>query len=332
MAAIGSDRKMKAIVCHRPTPPAALHVEEIDRPAVPEDGVLVRVHASSVNPVDMYTISRVAHLQRGRKPTVVGTDLAGTVESIGSNVTEFRPGDEVLGAARGSFAQYVLIAKQARLVRKPAGVSFEDAGTLGVAANTALQALRDHGHLQPGQRVLINGASGGVGTFAVQIAKALGAGEVVAVCSTRNVETARGIGADTVIDYTRDDFTRRGERYDLMVDIAGSHSWSDCARVLPRGGTYVWVGAAAVQHGRGGPRRALTQFIGMRVGSIGSGRRATSFIARLKNDDLALLADLVASGRIKPVIEKRYDLAGVPEALEYIEAGHLRGKLAIAVD
>jgi NADPH:quinone reductase-like Zn-dependent oxidoreductase len=332
MVEIVTDRKMKAIICHRPTTPAALHVEEIDRPAVPDDGMLIRVHASSANPVDMYATSLFAYLQRGRKPTVMGTDVAGTVEAVGANVTEFRPGDAVLGAARGAFAQFVCVSGEHHLVRKPEGVSFEDAGTLGVAGSTALQALRDHGQLQPGQRVLINGASGGVGTFAVQIAKALGAGEVIAVCSTRNIETARAIGANTVIDYTRDDFTRSRQRYDLMIDIAGSHSWSDCTRVLPKGATYVWVGAAAVQHGKGGMRRLLTQFAGMRVGSIGSGRRATSFIAKLKNDDLVFLADLVASGCVQPVIEKRYDLARVPEALEYIEAGHLRGKLAIAVD
>ncbi len=262
---------------------------------------------------------------------VVGTDFAGTVEEVGRNVTAFKPGDEVFGAARGAFAEYVSVAANAAgVVRKPAGVSFEDAATLAVAGSTALQALRDHGRVQSGQRVLVNGGSGGVGTFAVQIARAFGA-EVTAVCSPRNVELDRGLGAGTVIDYTREDFTESGKRYDLMLDIAGSHSFGDCTRVLGRGATYVLVGAAAVQHGKGGTRRALGRFLGARLGSIASGHRAVTFMAKLRNDDLEFLGVLVASGRVKPVIERTYELADVPEALRRIDEGHNQGKLAIVL-
>jgi NADPH:quinone reductase-like Zn-dependent oxidoreductase len=293
--------------------------------------VLIRVRASSANLIDLYQLSALAHLQRGRKPAVIGTDVAGTVEAVGRSVTAFSPGDEVLGAARGAFAE-LACAQERHLVRKPASVPFEDAGTLAVAGSTALQALRDHGCLRSGQRVLINGASGGVGTFAVQIAKALRA-EVTGVCSTRNAEMVRAIGADTIIDYTTQDFTRTGAVYDLLIDIAGSRSWSEYSRVLPRGATYVGVGAAAIQHGKGGGMRVLKYLAQSRLRAIGSGRRVVSlFIAKLNAPDLEFLAELVASGRVKPVVEKRYGLADVPEALAYIEAGHLRGKLAIAID
>ena len=322
---------MRAVVCRRPVAPRELEVEELDRPAVPDDGMLVRVHASSANPVDLFTTSPVAHLRRRRRPVVVGTDFAGTVDATGKNVTAFAPGDEVFGAAQGAFAEYMSVAGPAVVVRKPAAVSFEDAASLPVAASTALQALRDHGRVQSGQRVLVNGASGGVGTFAVQIASSLGA-EVTAVCSPRNVELVRAIGAATVIDYTRDDFTRTGERYDLMLDVAGNRSWSECARVLARGATYVGVGAAGVQHGRGGTRRVLAHLLSVRLGSIGSGRRAvTLFIAKLRKEDLELLGNLVESGRVKPVIERTYDLAGVPDALMRIDEGHSQGKLAIVI-
>src|SRR5438874_11248258 len=210
---------MKAILAHGPGSPAALKVEEAERPLVSDDGVLVRVRASSANTVDLYALTPVAHLQRSLKPGVVGTDFAGTVESVGKAVTLFEPGDEVFGGGRGAFAEYICIPERKAVVRKPAMVSFEHAATVAVAGTTALQALRDHGRVERGQRVLINGASGGVGSFAVQIAKALGA-QVTAVCSTRNVDTARSIGADRVIDYSREDFARDSERYDLMIDIA----------------------------------------------------------------------------------------------------------------
>jgi NADPH:quinone reductase-like Zn-dependent oxidoreductase len=322
---------VRAVVCRRPASPGELELADLDRPAVPDEGLLVRVHASSANPVDLFTLSPAGHLLRRQRPMVVGTDFAGTVEAVGTSVTAFKPGDEVFGAARGSFAEYVMVAANGGVVRKPAGVSFEDAATLAVAGSTALQALRDHGRVQSGQRVLVNGGSGGVGTFAVQIARAFGA-EVTAVCSPRNVELVRGLGAGTVIDYTREDFTRSGKRYDLMLDVAGNRSWSECTRVLDRGAAYVGVGAAGIQHGKGGTRRVLAHFLDVRLASIGGGRRVVAlWIAKLRKDDLEFLGRLVESGRVKPVIERSFELADVPEALRRIDEGHTQGKLAIVV-
>jgi NADPH:quinone reductase-like Zn-dependent oxidoreductase len=324
-------RLMRAAVCRRPTSLGALTITETAVPAVPEDGVLVRVRASSANPVDLFALTRVAHLQRGRKPAIVGTDLAGTVESVGRRVTRYQPGDDIFGGVRGAFAEYAVVAEDGMVARKPAGVSFEDAGTLAIAGTTALQALRDHGGVAGGQRVLINGASGGVGTFAVQIAKAFGA-EVTAVCSTRNVELVRGLGADHVVDYKRDDFTRSGGGFDLMLDVAGNRSWSECARVLKRGGTFVGVGAAGVQHGSGGGLRLIRHFLDVRTRSIGSGRKVVVlFIAKLNRPDLETVGELVESGRVKPVIDRRYDLTRVAEALSYLDEGHSMGKVAIGI-
>jgi NADPH:quinone reductase-like Zn-dependent oxidoreductase len=326
---VAAPNAMRAVVCRRS---GELGLTELDRPAVSDDGLLVRIHASSANPVDLAGLTPVGRILRRRGTVVLGTDFAGTVEAVGGDVTGFTPGDAVFGAARGSFAEYVGIAASAHVVRMPAGVSFEDAATLAVAGTTALQALRDHGRVESGQRVLINGASGGVGTFAVQIARSFGA-EVTAVCSTRNVDLIRGLGAGTVIDYTKEDFTRSGERYDLMLDVAGSHSWSEYLRVLGKGATYVGVGAAAVQHGKGGTRRVLGRILGLRLATIGSDRRVVSlYITKLRNDDLEFLARLVESGQVKPVIERRYELAGVADALEHLEMGHLRGKLVILID
>jgi NADPH:quinone reductase-like Zn-dependent oxidoreductase len=239
---------VKAIVCEKR---AVMKLEEIEVPAVPDDGVLVRVPASSVNPVDLFPLSGAGRpmrkLARKTKRDVMGTDFAGTVQSVGRDVTRLRPGDEVFGGAHGSFAEYVCLPESEALARKPANVSFEQGGGVGVAALTALQAIRDHGQVKPGQKVLINGASGGVGTFAVQIATALGA-EVTAVCSPGNVEAVRSLGAEHFIDYTREDFTKGGERYDALIDIAGNRSLPECRRVLQPGATFVLVGAAAVQH------------------------------------------------------------------------------------
>jgi len=330
VAEVGT-RTMKAVVCRRPTPPGALAVSDTEVPAVPEDGLLVRVRASSANPADLYALSPVAHWQRGRKPAVVGTDFAGIVEAVGSRVTRYRPGDEVFGGARGAFAEYAAIAEGEAVARKPAGVSFEDAGTLAVAGTTALQAVRDHGGVAAGRRVLVNGASGGVGTFAVQIAKALGA-EVTAVCSTRNVEVVRSLGADHVVDYTQDDFTREGGSFDVMLDVAGNRSWSDCTRLLRRGGTFVGVGVAGVQHGQGGGMRVIRHFLDVRVRSIGGGKKVVVlFIAKLNRPDLETLGELVESGRVKPVIDRRYDIAQIADALGYLDEGHTTGKVAIGI-
>ena len=331
MIATMTASKMKAIVCEKPEPVSRLRVTQIDRPAISDDGVLVRVRASSANPVDLFPTSAVGYLQGGRKPTVLGTDFAGTVVEVGANVSRFKVGDEVFGGMRGAFAEYLVAVEATPMVRKPAGVSFEAAGTVAVAGTTALQALRRHGSVKAGHHVLINGASGGVGTFAVQIAKALGA-DVTAVCSTRNVDLVRSLGADTVIDYTKEDFTRGTSRYDLVVDIAGSHSLAACRRVMTPTATFVGVGAAGIQHRSAGSFRAIGHFLGTKVASImGRHKVVTLFIAALNNDDLLFLADLVESGKVVPSIDRRYDLSGVPEALDYMNQGHARAKVAIRI-
>jgi NADPH:quinone reductase-like Zn-dependent oxidoreductase len=324
-------RLMKAAACGRRTSIAALTITDTAVPAVPEDGLLVRVRASSANPADLFALTPVARLQRGRKIAILGTDFAGIVEAVGSRVTRYRPGDEVFGCVRGAFAEYAAVAEDGAVARKPAGVSFEDAGTLGIAATTALQALRDHGGVAAGQHVLVNGASGGVGTFAVQIAKALGA-EVTAVCSTQNVEMVRGLGADHVVDYAQDDFTRGGGRFDLVLDIAGSRSWSGYARALKPAGTFVGVGAAGVMHGSGGGLRLVRHLLDVRIRSIGGGRKVVVFIlAKLNRPDLETLGELVESGRVKPVIDRRYDLTRIADALGYLDQGHAKGKIAIGI-
>ena len=323
---------MRAIVCERPGPAAGLVVSEIASPSVPDDGVLVRVRASSANPVDLFPTSRAGHfVNRKQKPMVLGTDYAGTVEAVGKDVTRFRVGDEVFGGRRGAFAELICVPETSPVVHKPAGVTFEHAGTVAVAASTALEALRTHGHLEPGEQVLINGASGGVGTFAVQIACALGA-EVTAVCGTHNVDMVRSLGARTVIDYKKDDFTRGDRRYHLVIDIAGSHSLRECLRVTLPHGTYVGVGAAGVQHGRGGGWRAIGHFLGARLGSIGATQSVVVlFITRLNKDDLGFLGGLFESGKVTPVIDRRYELSEAGAALGYMNEGHARAKVAIAV-
>jgi len=320
---------MNAIVCDGRD---SLKLEEIGKPAVPDDGVLVRVHASSVNPVDLFPLSGAGRLTRriNRKPRldVLGTDFAGTVESVGKDVTRFRPGDEVFGGEHGSFAEYVSISETGGLARKPANITFEQAGTVAVAALTALQAVRDHGQVKPGHKVLINGASGGVGTFAVQIARSFGA-EVTAVCSPNNVDTARSLGAQRVIDYTKADFTRDAARYDVILDIAGSHNFSECRRVLQPTGIFVLVGVAAIQHVSA--MKALRHFAGTRLRSMRGSQEAAFFITKLTQQDLDAMADLMASGKVTPVIERSYRLDEVGEALHYFREGHRRGKIAIEV-
>ena len=330
---MGLDRaRMRAVVCDRPGSPYVLNMAEIDRPVVPDDGVLVRVHASSANPVDLFPLSRMGHISRLMKPAVLGTDFAGTVASVGRSVTQFQPGDEVFGGARGAFAEYLCVAEKGAVVRKPANVTLEQAAAVPVAAITALQSLRDHGRIQRGQRVLINGASGGVGTFAVQIAGSSGA-EVTAVCSTRNVDMVRSIGAGTVIDYTQDDFTRSGQRYDLMLDIAGTHSLSECRRVLKPTATFVGVGAAGLQHLKAGGRRTVSHFVNTRLASIGGSQKVVAlFIAKLTKEALTVLQELLEAGRMAPVIDRRYELSAVPDALHYLKQGHARAKIVINVN
>jgi NADPH:quinone reductase-like Zn-dependent oxidoreductase len=309
--------------------PDVLRIDEVARPEPEPDGVLVRVRAASVNRVDWYDVTgrpwvaRPMTGLRGPKSPPVGGDFAGTVEAVGADVTDLEPGDDVFGVASGSFAEYGG-AKKA-VAPKPANVSFEEAAAVPVAGLTALQGLRDHGRLQPGQRVLVNGASGGVGTFAVQIAKALGA-EVTAVCSTRNVEQARSLGADYVIDYTQDDFAKSGRRYDLMLDIAGSRPWRHCTPVLRPNARLVIIG------GEGNPLIGpLGHIAATWLAALPGKRKATFFVANLNRPDLAFLGELLESGRVKPVIEKRYELAEVPDALRYMGEGHARGKLVITI-
>ncbi|TMC40469.1 MAG: NAD(P)-dependent alcohol dehydrogenase [Chloroflexi bacterium] len=323
---------MKAAVYRRFGPPDVLGIEEVEKPAVGDDDVLVRVRATSVNPADWHAltgtplIARPAFGLRRPKDERLGNDFAGTVESTGKNVTRFKTGDEVFGATSQAFAEYVSVRQDRGIVSKPENVGVEEAASVGVAGVTALQALRDHGRLQPGQRVLINGASGGVGTFAVQIAKALGA-DVTAVCSTRNVELVRSLGADRVVDYTKDDFARDGEPYDLMVDIAGSRRWSDCRRVLKPDATLVMVGAPK-GNALLGP---VSKLIAIRLASVGSKRRVVFFIARITTEDLQFLRDLMAEGKLKPVIDRRYELSQIGEAFRYLGEGHARGKITVTV-
>jgi NADPH:quinone reductase-like Zn-dependent oxidoreductase len=326
----GRKDRMKAIVHERYGRPGVLELCEVDKPAIEDDRVLVRVHASSVNPVEWYGVTgfifgRVGSGVRRPKDTSVGADLAGRVEAVGRDVKGFQPGDEVYGTSGGSWAEYAS-AREERLAPKPANLSFEEAAAVPVAGITALQALRDHGRVQPGQKVLINGASGGVGTFAVQIAKSFGA-DVTAVCSTRNVELARSLGADRVVDYTQEDFTKRGERHDLMIDIAGSRSFLACRRVLTPEATVVVVGGPLTYRGLG----PLPHIAGTILKSRGRSQTATFFVAKITTEDLNFLRDLLETGKVTPVIDRQYPLSEAPEALTYLGEGHARGKVVITV-
>jgi NADPH:quinone reductase-like Zn-dependent oxidoreductase len=324
---------MRAAVCDRPGTADVIRVAEVGTPTIPADGVLVRVHAASVNPVDMFSLSPVTHLSRwaaarGRpRPEVLGHDFAGTVAAVGDAVTRFQVGEAVFGSQAGAFAEYVSVAEGAGIAHTAAGVGFADAAALPVAALTALQAVRDHGRMRPGQRVLVNGASGGVGHFAVQIAKALG-GEVTAVCSTGKVDTARQLGADHVIDYTREDFTEGGRRYDLVIDVAGSRPWSRCVRVMEPGATLVITGASSLIHSAW---RMLAHMAATRLAALRGSRSAVFFIAKVRQDDLRLLGDMLADGLIRPVIDERHPLGETAAACRQLTQGHARGKIVIDV-
>ena len=320
---------MKAIVAERYGRPDVLELRDVERPAIEDDQVLVRVHASSVNPVEWYRVTGPLFARGGgiRRPATpaVGADLAGRVEAVGSAVTSIAPGDEVFGTGVGAWAEYAA-AGESRLAPKPAGLSFEDAAAVPIAGITALQALRDHGHVEAGQKVLINGASGGVGTFAIQLAKSFGA-EVTAVCSTGNVEQAGSLGADRVVDYTREDFTRSGVRHDLLLDVAGSRSLGDLGRVLTPEGTVVLVGGRMTYRGLG-----PLPHLGATLVSSKLRRRAVRFfVARIGTEDLACLACLLGAGTIRSVIERTYALDEAPEALADLGEGHARGKLVITM-
>ena len=323
--------KMKAIVHERYGRPGVLELREVDRPVLQDDQVLVRVHASSVNPVEWYGVTgfyfaRIGNGLRKPKDTAVGGDLAGRVEAVGGDVTEFEPGDELFGTSGGgSWAEYAA-ARTERLAHKPAYVSSEEAAAAPVAGLTALQALRDHGQVQPGQKVLINGASGGVGTFAVQIAKALGA-EVTAVCSTRNVEQALALGADRVVDYTQEDFTESAVRHDLMLDIAGSRSFLACRRVLTPDATFVLIGGRMTYRGLG----PLPHVAGTILKSKGRSQTVKFFVAKITTEDLSFLGELLEAGKLKSVIDRTYPLTEAAEALAYLGEGHAKGKVVITV-
>jgi NADPH:quinone reductase-like Zn-dependent oxidoreductase len=330
-AAAGASQ-MKAIVYRCYGSPDVLALEDVDRPAVADDEVLVRVRAASANPLDWHYMRGTPYIMRmdagvgAPKVAQLGVDFAGTVETVGRNVKRFRPGDEVFGARQGAFAEYVAVRESRSLVPKPANVTFEQAASVPIAAVTALQALRDKGGIQAGQKVLINGASGGVGTFAVQIAKSFGA-DVTGVCSTRNVELVRSIGADRVIDYTREDFTTSEERYDLILDMVGNHPLMRLRRVMAPDGTLVIVG------GKEGkwispmdrPIKALllSPFVSQEM---------VMLLAQLNAADLAFLANLMQTGQLTPVIDRRYPLSETAEAIRYLEDGHARGKVVIVPD
>jgi NADPH:quinone reductase-like Zn-dependent oxidoreductase len=327
---------VKAIRYVRYGPPEVLELRDVDMPAVGDDEVLVRVRAASVNPLDWhfmrgapYLVRMVAGLSRPRASAArLGADMAGSVEAVGKNVTEFRPGDGVFGGldARGTLAEYLSIRHDAAVLPKPAGLTFEQAASVPVAAVTALQALRDKGRIQPGHKVLVNGASGGVGTFAVQLAKAFGT-EVTGVCSTRNVQTAASIGADQVIDYTQEDFTQARGRYDLVIDIAGNRTLAETRRVLVPTGVLVAVGGP--NKGRWiGP---LGRSVKMALLSPAVSQRMAFFLAHQNKDDLAVLRELAGTGKITPVIDRTYPLSQVAEAIGYLEQGHARGKVVITV-
>jgi NADPH:quinone reductase-like Zn-dependent oxidoreductase len=320
---------MKAIVCREYGSPDVLRLEDVHVPATRDDEVLVRVHAASVNPHDWhlmrgipYFVRLVNGLRRPTKVTVLGCDVAGLVEEVGRAVTRFHPGDDVFaGVDAGGFAEYARVPV-GQLEAKPANLTFEQAAAVPAAAMTALQALRDAGKVRKGQRVLVNGASGGVGTFAIQIAKAFGA-HVTGACSTRNMSMVRSIGADDVIDYTQEDFTRTGRRYDLILDN-GYRSLSDCRHALTPAGTLVLVGGTTGRWIDGFGRS-----IRARVRSPFVRQQLRPFLAKLKHEDLALLRKLTEAGKITPVIDRTYPLSETPAAIRYLEEGHARGKVVI---
>lgn len=319
---------MKAVVCKSYGPPDVLRIEEIEKPVPNDDEVLVRVRASSVNPAEWYAMTGLflARLGNGLfkpKDTRLGADYAGVVEAVGKNVTDFKPGDEVFGGKHGAFAEYICVGEN--IAPKPANMSFEQMGGVAIAALTALQGLRDHGKLQAGQKVLINGASGGVGTFAVQIARALGA-EVTAVCSTAKVECARALGADIVVDYTREDFTRSGRRYDLLLDIAGSRSWREYKRVLKPGAIVVIVG---------GPKAPLigplAHVLKMRVASLRASQKVVFFVANFNRQDFLALKEMMESGQVKTVVDQVFPLGEISKAMRCLGDGHAKGKIIVTM-
>jgi len=323
---------MRSIVYSHGASADVLKLEEIDKPLPADDEVLIKIRAAALNPLDyhflrhtfirriMAKLSKVKILKPGR-------DVAGEVEAVGRNVTQFKAGDEVFGGCNGAFAEYVC-ARESKLAIKPSKVSFAEAAATPVAGLTALQGLRDKAQLQPGQKVLINGAAGGVGTFAIQIAKTLG-GEVTGVCSTRNVELVRSIGADRVIDYTREDFTSNGKQYDVIFDLVANHSFAEHRRALTPKGIYIGAGMIGLSGSTFGLlSRLIPELVRWRFVS----QKSVSLMAKLDTNDLNVLGALIAEGKVKPVIDRRYRLSEVPDAVSYLEEGHARGKVIIEID
>jgi len=319
---------MKAIVQDRYGSAEVLEARDIDKPEIGDNEVLVRVHAASIHVGDWILMTgspfvmRFATGLRRPKNRVPGTDVAGTVEAVGKDVTQLQPGDEVFGWASGAFAEYARAAED-QFIKKPANLTFEQAAAVGVSASTALQLLRDNGRVQPGQKVLINGASGGVGTFAVQIAKAFGA-EVTGVTSTKNVEMVRSIGADHVVDYTREDFTEGAERYDLILDNVGNNSMARTRRPLTPTGTLISNGGGHADGKLGRTVRAMLASMVVR-------QQASPTIKTQNHDDLVALRGLVETGKVKPVIDRTYPLTQTSEAIDHVAAGHARGTVVISV-
>jgi NADPH:quinone reductase-like Zn-dependent oxidoreductase len=324
------ENTMNAIVYRAYGPPEVLRYEEIEKPTPTANEVLIKVHAAALNPLDWHMMRgtpaflRLFAGLRAPKNKQLGVDVAGTVEAVGRDVKQFKPGDAVFGACNGAFAEYARVAESA-IVKKPESVTFEEAACVAIAAFTAVQALRDKGKVQAGQRVLINGAAGGVGTFAVQIAKWMDA-EVTGVCSTGNVELVRRLGAHFVVDYTREDFAEGSQRYDVIFDLVGNRTLSEFRRILTPVGTYIGCGG-------GGPDRPASDLIGHMIGSmvlsLFARQKLLGILAKRSQDDLNLMAELLATGTIKPVIDRCYGLREVPDAIRYLENGHARGKVVI---
>jgi NADPH:quinone reductase-like Zn-dependent oxidoreductase len=326
---------MKAVVYTDYGSPDVLEIRDVKKPVPNDDQMLIKVRAASINPLDWHFMEGTPYIMRAigvglRKPKDprLGVDMAGTVEAVGKNVTQFKPGDEVFGGRTGAFAEYVCARADRAVVLKPANITFEQAASVPIAAITALQGLRDKGHIQEGQKVLINGASGGVGTFAVQIAKSFGA-DVTGVCSTKNLDLVRSLGADHVIDYTKEDFTKGEQRYDLILDNVGTQPLSGFRRVLQPKGICVMIGGGGPNDGGligplGRPIKAL-------LWSPFTSQKMDMMMAELNKKDLTILGDLMQSGKVKPVIDRTYPLSQIADAIRYLEQGHARGKVVITV-
>jgi len=324
---------MRGIAYHCYGPPEVLKLETMAKPVPEDDQVLVKVHAAAINPLDWHYMRGEPYVMRlgsgigAPKDERVGVDFAGTVEAVGSKVSRFKPGDEVYGGRSGALADYVVVRESRAIVHKPANISHERAAAVPIAAVTALQGLRDQGKLQSGQKVLINGASGGVGTFAVQIAKALGA-EVTGVCSTRNVELVRSLGADHVVDYTQEDFTQGGVHYDLILDNVGNRSLSELRGAMTPTGRLVIVGGPSENPWLG----PLVQVIKASLMAPFIDQEMGMFMAELNPADLEVLNGLMRDGKLLPVIDRRFSLDQVPAAIEYLESGRARGKVVVSID